>query len=99
MRRQALFLFSCFLIALAAGCANRRSGPQISASNSTVQVTPQSGIVADGTTTALITVTVLDANNNPVVGHPVQVSVSGSNNLAGPVATTDANGVAVIPVS
>lgn len=68
----------------------------ISAANSTMVSNPTMGVVADGLETSTLTVTVLDANNNPVPGQTVTFAASGSNNtLTQPASVTDSSGQAV----
>ncbi len=66
----------------------------ISASGSLAIASPTSGVVADGSATSSITVTVLDGNGNPVAGQSVQLSSDGSNNSIQQPALSDASGVA-----
>ena len=67
----------------------------VSSTRSTVVASPVTGVVANGTQMTTLTVTVRDANDNPVSGQTVQFAVTGAGNtLAQPSATTDANGVA-----
>ena len=54
--------------------------PAISASFSTVVITPSGPVAADGNTTATITVTVRDMNNNTVAGQSVTLAATGSSN-------------------
>lgn len=62
---------------------------------STAVAVPALGVVADGIQTSAITVTVLDANSNPVAGQAVTLVSSGTNNTFTPVVTsTNASGVA-----
>ncbi|TAJ21204.1 MAG: hypothetical protein EPO68_05125, partial [Planctomycetota bacterium] len=68
----------------------------ISAALSSASAAPSTDVVADGTTSSTITVTVRDANGNAVAGQTVQLASSGTNNsLAQPAAVTNALGVAV----
>ncbi|KKW18945.1 MAG: Ig domain protein group 1 domain protein, partial [Parcubacteria group bacterium GW2011_GWF2_50_9] len=66
------------------------AGPP-AASTSLVDALPTS-VVADGVTTSTITVTVLDANNNPVSGATVSLSSSrgATDTITQPVGTTNA---------
>jgi protocatechuate 3,4-dioxygenase beta subunit len=67
-------------------------GP-ISASQSTVSAVPSSIVVTSGTAT--ITVTVKDANGNPISGATVALEATGSRNtVTQPGGPTNANGVA-----
>jgi hypothetical protein len=67
------------------------SGPPAEAT-SQLEASP-STVVADGTAESTLTVTVFDAQNNPVSGVDVALSVSGSDNDLAPTSgTTDANG-------
>jgi hypothetical protein len=62
---------------------------------SSATANPASDVVADGTATSTITVTVRDAHGNPVAGRTVQLASTGTNNtLVQPAGTTDASGVA-----
>ena len=63
------------------------------ASDSTVTVDRTDNVVADGTDTVDITVTMRGAGAVPVAGVAVTVTVSGSNNTLTPAGLTDANGV------
>jgi uncharacterized repeat protein (TIGR03803 family) len=64
-----------------------------SAATSTLVVSPAT-VTADGTSTTTLTVTVEDANGNPVGGTAVTLSASGSDNTFGSVnGTTNASGV------
>src|SRR5205085_4138930 len=64
----------------------------ISAAGSTVAANPATGIIANGTDASTITITVVDANGNPVANQPVSLTTT-----AGPVftqpAVTNASGV------
>ncbi|OGY29088.1 MAG: hypothetical protein A3J50_02270 [Candidatus Woykebacteria bacterium RIFCSPHIGHO2_02_FULL_43_16b] len=66
------------------------AGP-VSISTSTVGAT--SNIVADNTATSTVTVTLFDANSNPVSGKAVSLSVTGTSNTIG---TTSGNGPTAI---
>jgi adhesin/invasin len=70
----------------------------ISASKSVLVATPASGVVADGVAAAAVTVTVIDANGNPVPGVPVALSASDAL-VSSPALPTDAFGVATGAVS
>lgn len=62
---------------------------------STITANPGDNVVADGTRTTTITVTVLDGLNNPVAGQTVALAASGSGNaLTQPLGLTDVNGTA-----
>ncbi len=65
----------------------------ISATKSSVVASPDQNVVADGLAASVVTVTVIDSNDNPVPGRLVQLAVSGTNNTVSPLAPTDANGV------
>jgi len=72
----------------------------ISAGLSSVLAAPGTGVVADGVAASTITVTVRDAEGNPVPGQTVQIALSGSGNtLTQPAAVTDASGVAVASIA
>jgi len=64
----------------------------VSAANSTATASPTTGVLSDGTQTSTITVTALDAYNNPISGASVSLSVSGSGNTVSTPANTVANG-------
>jgi hypothetical protein len=68
----------------------------ISASLSTAAANPASpdSVAGDGVQVSTITVTVRDANSNPVSGQTVQLATTGAGNLAQP-GTTSASGVAM----
>jgi adhesin/invasin len=62
---------------------------------------PVSGVVADGTATSTLTVTVRDASSNLVADQPVFFEITGGTGgtlSAGPW-TTDVNGVATATLS
>jgi hypothetical protein len=62
-------------------------------SNSMVFVSPTSGVIADGVDDTTVTVKIYDAFNNPVVGEPVALFSTGSNNTFTPqMGVTDSNG-------
>ena len=61
---------------------------------SSVTVTPDFGILANGSDTANIVVTLRDQVGDPFGGQPVSLSVTGGSNVTTPATgTTDANGV------
>jgi uncharacterized repeat protein (TIGR01451 family) len=66
----------------------------VSARNSTVTVSPPI-VIADGTAASVITITLRDANNQPVAGRTVSVSSSrgATDVIVQPAGPTDANGV------
>jgi|GEM_PF-2140904 len=67
--------------------------------SSTVTANP-TRVTANGTSTATLTVTLRDANQNRVAGHTVSLSQgSGRSTILPAVATTDANGTATFTVS
>ncbi|PWU16613.1 MAG: hypothetical protein C5B50_13155 [Verrucomicrobia bacterium] len=68
------------------------SSTGVSASNSTATAFPTTGVLNDGTQTSTITVTALDANNNPISGASVTISSTGSGNTISSPANTGANG-------
>ncbi|MEW6071427.1 MAG: Ig-like domain-containing protein [Planctomycetota bacterium] len=68
----------------------------ISSTLSTATAAPASEVVADGVELSTITVTVRDANGNPVPGRTVQIAATGAGNAIGqPPGLTDAAGVAL----
>jgi subtilase family serine protease len=70
----------------------------VSAASSTVGASPTS-VPADGSTTATITVTLRDTNNNPVGGKSVTLSAaSGSSNISPGSGTTNGSGVVTFAV-
>lgn len=72
----------------------------VSAANSTVSASPTS-VVADGTTTSTITVTVKNGDNNPLSGKDVtlaKTSGPGTPVIAPASATTDGSGIATFTV-
>ncbi|HET9177623.1 MAG TPA: Ig-like domain repeat protein [Terriglobia bacterium] len=72
-------------------------GP-VSASTSTVAASPAS-VPADNSTTSTITVTLKDANNNPVSGKTVSLTAgSGNSTISAPSGVSDANGVVTFTV-
>jgi hypothetical protein len=64
----------------------------VNAANSTVSVSPNNNITANGATAATVTVALMDANSNPVPGQTVTLSVSGTGNAISTPAVTDING-------
>jgi adhesin/invasin len=64
----------------------------VSASSSTVSASPNNNVTADGNAASTITVTVKDANNNPIPGQTVVLSVTGTGNSVSTPPVTDANG-------
>jgi adhesin/invasin len=66
----------------------------ISALLSTAAASPATGVIANGSAISTITVTVRDANGNPVAGQAVALASSGSNNILVQPGVTDAFGVA-----
>jgi hypothetical protein len=65
---------------------------QVSATNSTVVASPTS-VGADGVSTSTVTVTLKDANNNPVSGHSVTISSGAYSTTISPSSgTTGASG-------
>ena len=73
------------------------AGP-VSAAKSTVTANPTS-VTADGTTTSTITVTLLDANNNPVSGKTVALSQgTGSSTISVASGASNASGVVTFTV-
>ena len=72
-------------------------GP-VSATKSTVTANPTS-VTADGSTTSTITVTLLDANNNPVSGKTVTLSQgTGSSTISAASGASNASGVVTFTV-
>lgn len=70
----------------------------VSATKSTVSANPTL-VTADGTTTSTITVTVLDANSNPVSGKTVSLTAgSGSSTISAPSGSSNASGVVTFTV-
>jgi 6-phosphogluconolactonase (cycloisomerase 2 family) len=67
----------------------------ISASLSTAQATPATGVLADGVSQSAISVQLLDAFGNAVSGQTVSLSSSGSGNVLSSPAITDASGTVV----
>ncbi len=72
----------------------------VSAASSTVAASP-SLVTADGVTIATITVTLLDANSNPVSGKTVTLASSrgGTDTISGASGPSDANGVVTFTVT
>jgi len=70
----------------------------VSATKSTVTANPTS-VTADGSTTSTITVTLLDANNNPVSGKTVTLSQgTGSSTISAASGASSASGVVTFTV-
>src|SRR5204862_403935 len=64
----------------------------VSVSTSTV-ARGTNNVTADGSATSTITITVKDANSNPLAGQTVSITSNGTNNtLTQPGSTTDVNG-------
>jgi len=77
------------------GLPDATSGQEPSATQSTVIASPASGLVANGTASSLVTVTVRDLGGNPIAGRPVSLAATGSGNtVTQPSAVTDAAGAA-----
>jgi len=92
------------LTATSSGISNGTSGTfnitsgGVSASKSTVVASPTS-VTADGTTTSMITVTLLDTNSNPVSGKTVTLAAgSGSSTITTVNGTTNSSGQATFTV-
>ncbi|MDZ7302324.1 MAG: Ig-like domain-containing protein [candidate division KSB1 bacterium] len=74
--------------------ANAQTGA-VSATRSTISVSPSRCIPADSLSAAVVTVTVRDGFDNPVSGKTVRISVSGSSNyITQPAQPTDSTGTA-----
>lgn len=58
-------------------------------------ITGTGPVVADGVATSTVTITLLDSNNNPLVGTTPTFGASGTNNTTGSCSATDANGESV----
>ena len=65
----------------------------ISAGLSTVTASPNNNVLANGTTTSTVTVTVRDVNGNLVSSRPVQLSSTGTNNIFVQPGVTNSSGV------
>jgi adhesin/invasin len=57
-------------------------------------ITGTSPVVANGSATSAVTVTLRDASNNPVPGQTPTFTASGTNNTASACSVTDASGIA-----
>jgi adhesin/invasin len=66
----------------------------LSALLTTATASPRHGVVANGSTTSTITVTVRDVNGNAVAGQSVALAATGSNNTLVQPGVTNAGGVA-----
>ena len=69
---------------LASGCGNKTTviqGTVPSPKTSTISAAPQTGVLANGTTTSTITVTVKTASGVPFAGQAVELSATGSGNV------------------
>ncbi|MBI4639277.1 MAG: Ig-like domain-containing protein, partial [Candidatus Tectomicrobia bacterium] len=65
-----------------------------STANSTVTANPTTGVIANGNATSTITVTARDANNAPIIGQVVNLSVTGTSTILGASSgRTDGNGM------
>lgn len=72
---------------------------KISASFSGLVVSPQTGLLADSMSTAVVTVSVYDEHHNPVPGQNVRIRASGEKVfIKQPAAPTDLNGEATAEV-
>ena len=87
-------LLLCALLVLSACSGGGSSRPIVSSVLSMVAVQPQNDVIADGVQTATVTVTLLDANGNPVPGRVVEISVVGGSATIGQPGTTNSAGVA-----
>ena len=63
-----------------------------SPTNSIAVASPTTGLTADGSATSTITVTAMDANNNPIPGATVSASSTGTGNSLSSPANTDSSG-------
>jgi hypothetical protein len=79
------------------GCPTPPSPPDPAQSDVTVD--RPTGAVADGQDRVTITVTVKNAQGQPVSGQTVTLAVSGRDNTLSPVGPTDASGVATATLS
>jgi hypothetical protein len=71
----------------------------VSASTSTVNSSPAS-VIADGSTTSTITVTLLDANSNPVTGKTVTLAQgAGNSTISAASGPSNSNGVVTFTVT
>lgn len=59
-----------------------------SSGQSTVQASPTGNVTANGTSTSTITVTVVDAYDNPIAGQAVSLNSTGTNNTFGATSGT-----------
>jgi hypothetical protein len=74
------------------------SSGSVNATSSTVNTNPAS-VVADGTTSSTVTVTLLDANTNPVSGKTVTLSQgSGNSTISAASGTSNSSGVVTFTV-
>ena len=72
----------------------------VSPSLSTATADPAAGVPANSVATSTVTVTVVDANGNPVAGVDVEVTSDGTGNtIVGPLAPTDAAGMATATIA
>lgn len=62
-------------------------------------ITGTSPVVADGVATSTVTITLLDSNNNPLVGTTPTFGASGTGNTTGSCSATDASGVSTCTLS
>jgi hypothetical protein len=70
-------------------------GPHVDKAASTVLVDPASGVTADGSDRAVITITVANKKGKPLRGVKVRIKASGAGNIIGqPPEKTDENGLA-----
>ncbi len=79
------------LALIATGCAD--GDPVISPEQSSLAVDRSEGIRADGQDAVSVTVTLRDADGNPVKGAVPKLSVGGTGNTVPTLAATDAEGV------
>ena len=86
--KLATRLHLCVALAIFSGCHHASdtslSTPVVDGTTSTITVSTTTGLVADGMDSSRITVTILDANSNPIAGQTVTITASGSGNTIFP---------------
>jgi hypothetical protein len=79
---------------VAAGCSGSSHHTTIINQPITMTISPNTGIPADGITSATITLVAHDSSGNPVPGEVITLTASGSGNIITQPNPTDSNGTA-----
>ncbi|HWP38546.1 MAG TPA: invasin domain 3-containing protein, partial [Gemmatimonadales bacterium] len=84
------------LVSATSAAFNIEPSPEVDPTRSAAAASPNLGIVANGTDSTIVTVTVRDPAGNAIPGQTVQLAATGTNNtLTQPAGTTNASGVAI----